>query len=163
MRLQLKAIACRLTWLSQCKRIPQRGLQDKPYAVRSCNYQHITMKNPQSRSQITSMLFPQQTSFFFFLPFAAPLINKTVPAIWKWVREMTSKMLQDALPYPLPVITPIWGSKSQRLVYHFVNCLLFTLGLIALDISKEGVTHNSMSNQLLQPILHTQKNKSSHC
>lgn len=55
--------------------------------------------------------------------------------------ESVPKMLQDALPYPLPVITPIWESESYNNLFtlSWIVCLLFTLGLITFDIRRVEV------------------------
>lgn len=102
---------------------PRWSFRDKPYAVQRCNYQHITKKNAHPQSQITSMLFFQNKLFFFFI-LASPLINKNNAGhLGMSKSESLPEMLQDALPYPLPVITPIWEASHSRGIRPFPDCL----------------------------------------
>lgn len=61
--------------------------------------------------------------------------------------ESVPNMLQDALPYPLPVITPIWGASHSNLFTPFLESPVHT-----------WVDHQQPRLLLLQPRLHTQKN-----
>lgn len=49
--------------------------------------------------------------------------------------ESVPKMLQNALPYPIPVITPIWGANAAYLPASSAVCLPLACGIIAFDIS----------------------------
>lgn len=78
--------------------------------------------------------------------------------------ESVPEMLQDALPYPLPVITPIWGpSHGSLFTLSRIVCLLFALGMIALDISgvKEGGGEREKGGQRRQKTLYQATSSSS--
>lgn len=99
----------------------------------------------------------------FFSP-AAPLINKTVLAIWEWVRvRVFPRCFRMHYLIPLPVITPIWrDSHSNLFTLCGTVCLLFALGTITFDISRveEGggwqKTPSGHQLHLPNPTLHTQ-------
>lgn len=66
--------------------------------------------------------------------------------------ENVPKMSQDALPYPLPAISPIW--KASHGIFFTISrivCLLFTLGLIAFDIKGDIMAQGLTENDESQP------------
>lgn len=83
--------------------------------------------------------------------------------------ESVPKMLKDALPYPLPGITPIWGaSHSNLFTLPRIVCLLFTLGMIT-DISRvHGGADRKLPDRPPAPATkakppYPKTSKSSHC
>lgn len=116
----LKAVACLLMWMRQRRRI----LSEAPRQTLCCSEvelpAHYEEKcTPTKPNYIHAF---SKTNFFFTL--ASPLINKTNAGhLGMSKRESLPKMLQDALPYPLPVITPIWEASHSRGIHPFPDSL----------------------------------------
>lgn len=75
--------------------------------------------------------------------------------------ESVPKMFQNALPYPIPVITPIWGAVAATYLSFpapFVSCSHLGLSR-STSAESSRATENSPSGhqlQLPEPTLHTQ-------